>query len=71
MASRSAARAQGGIMAEPRDGRLTYTASRPQPEAPNVGGIAVEPRWVREPRLILTPVKSSREWDRVRRIAYL
>ena len=58
-------------MAEPRDGRPTYTANRPQPEAPSVGGIAVEPRWVREPRPLLSPVKTSREWDRVRRIAYL
>lgn len=58
-------------MAEPRDGRLTYTANRPQPEALNVGGIAVEPRWVREPRPLVPPVTSSREWDRVRRIAYL
>lgn len=58
-------------MAEPREGRLTYVASRPQPEAPSVGGIAVDPRWVREPRPLLLPRKSSREWGQVRRIAYL
>ena len=58
-------------MAEPRDGHPTYTASRPLPEPPSGGGIAVEPRWIREPRPLLRPIKSSREWDRVRRIAYL
>jgi hypothetical protein len=58
-------------MAEPRDGRLTYTASRPQPEAPSIGTIAVEPRRVRAPRPLLLPAKSSREWGQVRRIAYL
>jgi hypothetical protein len=58
-------------MAEPREGRLTYAASRPLPEAPSVGGIAVEPRRIREPRPLLLPAKSSREWGQVRRIAYL
>jgi len=58
-------------MAEPREGRLTYAASRPQPKAPSAGGIAVDPRRVWEPRPLLLPTKSSREWGQVRRIAYL
>jgi hypothetical protein len=58
-------------MTEPHDGRLTRKAAKPEPEAPAATEGAVEPRWTREPRPVLPPLKVGREWDRVRRIAYL
>lgn len=47
------------------------TASKPEPDARAVTVPAVESPWVRVPRPLLPPLKVGREWDRVRRIAYL
>jgi len=58
-------------MTEPRDRRLTRKTGKPEPEAQAATGTAVEPRWTREPRPLVPPLKVGREWDRVRRIAYL
>jgi len=66
-----ATQAQGGIMAEPRKGRVTRKANRSESQAGPVAVSAVEPQWTREPRPLLPPLKVGREWDRVRRIAYL
>jgi hypothetical protein len=58
-------------MTEPRDRRLTRKTGKPEPEAQAATGTASEPRWTREPRPVLPPLKVGRAWDRVRRITYL
>jgi hypothetical protein len=58
-------------MIKPREGRRTRTASTPEPEARAVAGPVVESPRIRAPRPLLPPLKVGREWDRVRRIAYL
>ena len=58
-------------MTESRKGRLRRAISRFVSKTP-VGEIpAAEPRWTRESRPVLPPLRVGREWDRVRRIAYL
>lgn len=58
-------------MTEPRGRRLTRKIGKPAPETQATTGTAVEPRRIRDPRPLLPPLKVGREWDRVRRIAYL
>jgi hypothetical protein len=58
-------------MTEPRDRRRTRETGKPEPAAQANTGTVLEPRWTREPRPLLPPLKVGREWDRVRRIAYL
>ena len=58
-------------MTEPRDKRRTRKTGTSEPAAQTITEAAVEPRWTREPRPLLPPLKVGREWDRVRRIAYL
>jgi hypothetical protein len=58
-------------MTEPRKGRLIRTASKPESEARTASVVAGEARWTRESRPLIPPLKVGREWDRVRRIAYL
>ena len=66
-----AAHAQGGAMTEPRDRRPTRKTDKPAPAAQAAAETAPEPRWTRERRPLMPPIKVGREWDRVRRIAYL
>jgi hypothetical protein len=58
-------------MTEPRDKRRTRKTGPSEPAMQTVTETAVEPQWNREPRPLLPPLKVGREWDRVRRIAYL
>lgn len=58
-------------MVEPRSRRSMRKIGKPEPAAAAVAETAPEPRTIREPRPILPPLKIGREWDRVRRIAYL
>ncbi len=58
-------------MTEPRDKRRARKTGRPELAMPAVEETAVGPRWTREPRPLLPPLKVGREWDCVRRIAYL
>jgi hypothetical protein len=58
-------------MTEPRDKRRTRKAGTSEPVVQTITEAAVDPRWTREPRPLLPPLKVGREWDRVRRIAYL
>jgi hypothetical protein len=58
-------------MAEPRDRRRTRKIGQPEPAVQAAAETAAAPRWIQEPRPLLPPVKIGREWDRVRRIAYL
>ena len=58
-------------MTAPRDRRRMRKIGKPEPAVQAAAETAVEPRWIREPRPLLAPVKIGREWDRVRRIAYL
>lgn len=58
-------------MTKLREGRPARTATKPEPEARADAGPAVESRWIRQTRPVLPPLKVGREWDRVRRIAYL
>jgi hypothetical protein len=58
-------------MTEPRDKRRTRKTGPSEPAVQTVTGTAEERQWSREPRPLLPPLKVGREWDRVRRIAYL
>jgi hypothetical protein len=58
-------------MTEPRDKRRTRKTGPSEPAVQTVTETAVEPQWNQEPRPLLPPLKVGREWDRVRRIAYL
>jgi hypothetical protein len=58
-------------MTEPRDKRRTRKTGPPEPAVQTVTETAEEPQWTRGPRPLLPPLKVGREWDRVRRIAYL
>ncbi len=58
-------------MTEPRDRRPTRKTEKSAPAAQAATETALEPRWTREPRPLVPPLKVGREWDRVRRIAYL
>jgi hypothetical protein len=58
-------------MTESRKGRTKRTASNADAKMQNVEAPGAEPQWVREPRPVPRPLRVGREWDRVRRIAYL
>ena len=58
-------------MTEPRDRRRTRETAKSEPPPQKDTATVLEPRWAREPRPLLPPLKVGREWDRVRRIAYL
>jgi hypothetical protein len=58
-------------MTKPREGRLARIVKKIVSRAQADAAPATESRWVREPRPVLPPLKVGREWDRVRRIAYL
>ncbi len=58
-------------MTKPREGRLTRIVRKLVPKAQAATASAAESRWSPEPRPVLPPLKVGREWDRVRRIAYL
>jgi len=58
-------------MTKLREGRRTRTVSKPEPEARAATAPVVESPWIPKPRPLLPPLKVGREWDRVRRIAYL
>jgi len=58
-------------MTKPRERRLIRSGSKPEPEARAAAGPAVESSPIRRPRPLLPPLKVGREWDQVRRIAYL
>jgi hypothetical protein len=58
-------------MTEPRVKRRTPKAGTSEPAVQTITETAMEPQWTREPRPLLPPLKVGREWDRVRRIAYL
>ena len=66
-----AAQAQGGAMTESRVKRLGRTVGQ-RKSGPRVAAVPpVESRWTLEARPLLPPLKVGREWDRIRRIAYL
>lgn len=58
-------------MTEPRDGRRKRKATKPEAAVPAATGAELVSRWSREPRPLLPPLKVGREWEQVRRIAYL
>ncbi len=58
-------------MREPRDRRRMRKISKPEAAVQAAAEATMEPQWNREPRPLLPPLKVGREWDRVRRIAYL
>jgi hypothetical protein len=58
-------------MTEPRVKRLGRTASQLKPGPRVPAAPPVESRWTPEARPLLPPLKVGREWDRIRRIAYL
>lgn len=58
-------------MTEPRDKRRTRKTGTSEPAVQTITEATVDPRWTRESRPLLPPLKVGREWDRVRRIAYL
>lgn len=58
-------------MTESRKGRTKRAASTSNVKAQHAEVSTVEPQWVREPRPVLPPLRVGREWDRIRRIAYL
>jgi hypothetical protein len=57
-------------MIERRNDQVTRTPAKPEPESRGIATASSPSRWAPVVRL-LPPLKSSREWDRVRRIAYL
>jgi hypothetical protein len=58
-------------MTEPRKSRTKRTVNNANLKTLSVETPGTEPQWVREPRPVLPPLRVGREWDRVRRIAYL
>lgn len=58
-------------MTEPRNRRRTRETGKSEPAAQANTATAMEPRWTPERRPLLPPLKVGREWERVRRIAYL
>ena len=58
-------------MTESRDKRLRRKAAKAAAELQAATVTVEDSRWVRVPRPVLPPLKVGREWDRVRRIAYL
>lgn len=58
-------------MTKPREGRLARIVKKLVSRVRANAAPATESRWVREPRPVSPPVRVGREWERVRRIAYL
>lgn len=58
-------------MAKPRKERLTRKASEVGPEEQAVGVATLPSTWTHDPRPLVPPLKTGREWEQVRRIAYL
>lgn len=58
-------------MTEERAKRRTRKIGASEPAVQTVTEAAAAAQWTREPRPLLPPLKVGREWDRVRRIAYL
>jgi hypothetical protein len=54
-----------------RDGRAVRTTSRSEPVVQGDAEAAKVLRRLRELQPLRVPIRSTREWDRVRRIAYL
>ena len=53
------------------DGRSVRTASKSEPVVQDVAETVKIPQRLRELQPLRVPIKTTREWDRVRRIAYL
>ncbi len=58
-------------MAKPRKERLTRKASEAGSEEQAVSVATLQTPWTHEPRPLVPPLKTGREWEQVRRIAYL
>jgi len=54
-----------------RAGRAVRTASKSEPVAQDVAETVKVLQRLRELQPLRVPIRSTREWDRVRRIAYL
>ena len=58
-------------MTRSRDGRAVRTASKSEPVVQDVAEAVKVLQRLRELQSLRVPIRSTREWDRVRRIAYL
>ncbi len=58
-------------MTESRKGRTKRPVSTSGSKTQDAEMSTADPQWVRERRPVLPPLRVGREWDRIRRIAYL